>query len=62
MTELDAIDRAIVNRLQDGFPICEHPYAAVADELGMGEQELLDRLGQSVAGAGAHSLWPDVPR
>lgn len=44
--ELDALDRAIVNRLQDGFPICEHPYAVVADELGMGEQDLLARLGR----------------
>jgi DNA-binding Lrp family transcriptional regulator len=44
--ELDALDRAIVNRLQDGFPICERPYAAVAEELGMGEQDLLARLGR----------------
>lgn len=44
MTELDAFDRAIINRLQDGFPICEHPYAAVAAELGMSEQDLLTRL------------------
>jgi DNA-binding Lrp family transcriptional regulator len=44
MIELDALDRAIINRLQDGFPICEHPYAAVAEELGMGEQDLLERL------------------
>lgn len=44
MMELDALDRAIVNRLQDGFPLCERPYAAVAEELGMGEQDLLARL------------------
>lgn len=44
MTDLDALDRAIINRLQDGFPLCEHPYAAVAAELGMGEQDLLSRL------------------
>lgn len=44
MMELDALDRAIVNRLQDGFPICEHPYAEVAAELGTSEQDLLSRL------------------
>lgn len=44
MMELDALDRAVVNRLQDGFPICEHPYAVVAEELGMVEQDLLIRL------------------
>lgn len=46
MTGLDALDRAIVNRLQDGFPVCERPYAAIADELGMDEQDLLGRLGR----------------
>lgn len=46
MMGLDAIDRAIVNRLQDGFPVCERPYAAVAGELGLGEEELLARLGR----------------
>jgi DNA-binding Lrp family transcriptional regulator len=41
---MDALDRAIVNRLQDGFPLCERPYEAVAGELGCGEDELLARL------------------
>ncbi len=44
MPELDAIDRAIVNRLQDDLPVCERPYAAVAAELGIDEDELLARL------------------
>lgn len=44
MIELDVIDRAIINRLQDGFPICDRPYAAVAEALGVGEKALLDRL------------------
>lgn len=41
---LDALDRAIVNRLQDGLPIAARPYAAVAAELGVTEDALLDRL------------------
>ena len=41
---LDALDRDIINRLQDGFPICEHPYAAAAQALGIREGELLTRL------------------
>jgi DNA-binding Lrp family transcriptional regulator len=41
---LDAADRAIVNRLQDGFPLCERPFEAAARELGMEENELLERL------------------
>ena len=41
---LDALDRAIIDRLQGGFPLCERPYAAVAEALGIGEEELLARL------------------
>lgn len=44
MAELDALDRAIVNRLQDGLPLSERPYAEVAAELGIAEAELLQRL------------------
>ncbi len=42
--ELDAADRRIVNRLQDGLPLVAAPYAAVAAELALSEGELLYRL------------------
>lgn len=41
---IDCTDRAIVDRLQGDFPICERPYAAVAATIGIGETELLERL------------------
>jgi DNA-binding Lrp family transcriptional regulator len=41
---MDRLDRAIVNRLQDGFPISERPYAQVAAELSTSEDELLRRI------------------
>jgi DNA-binding Lrp family transcriptional regulator len=41
---LDATDRQIVNRLQDGLPVVDRPYAAVAKDLGLSERALLDRL------------------
>jgi DNA-binding Lrp family transcriptional regulator len=41
---LDALDRTIVNRLQDGFPLVPQPFAAVAAELHCGESELIDRI------------------
>ena len=44
MDALDAQDRAILNRLQDGFPVSERPYAEVATELGIPEQQLITRL------------------
>ena len=41
---MDAVDRAIVNQLQGGFPVCERPYAEAATKLGLTEDELMQRL------------------
>jgi DNA-binding Lrp family transcriptional regulator len=41
---MDKIDKQIINALQDGFPICDAPYRRVAAQLGLAEQELIDRL------------------
>ncbi len=41
---LDDIDRRILNRLQDGFPVSPHPYREVAQELDLTEDDLLARL------------------
>jgi DNA-binding Lrp family transcriptional regulator len=41
---LDEIDRRIVNMLQERFPVATEPYRQVAEQLGIGEGELLVRL------------------
>jgi len=41
---LDTLDRRIINVLQTGFPICDRPYAAVAELLSISETALLERL------------------
>lgn len=41
---MDEIDRLLVNRLQAGIPVAEHPFAAVAGELGIPEAEVCGRL------------------
>lgn len=41
---LDATDRRIVNELQGGFPVCERPFAVVAERLGLEEGDLLGRI------------------
>ena len=41
---LDAADKLIINRLQRGFPLARRPYAEVGEELGLGEQEVIERL------------------
>lgn len=46
MRELDSTDSAILNRIQSEFPITSRPYLAVANELGLTEKEVLDRVAQ----------------
>ena len=41
---MDAVDRTIVNALQGGFPVSERPYAEVAAQLDLTEDELIRRL------------------
>ena len=44
MPELDPKDSSILNRIQSDFPITSRPFLAVAEELGLSEQEVLDRV------------------
>jgi len=41
---LDAVDRRIINTLQEGLPICERPYEVAGRVLGLAEAELISRL------------------
>ena len=40
----DDIDRRIINALQGGFPLCDEPYRAVAESLGIDATELIARI------------------
>jgi DNA-binding Lrp family transcriptional regulator len=41
---MDSIDADIVNRLQDGLPVCPRPFDDVAVTLGLSVDELLSRI------------------
>ena len=41
---MDSVDRAIINELQGGFPICERHYAEAAKTLNISEDELIKRI------------------
>ncbi len=41
---LDEVDRAVLNRLQDGLPITHRPFADAATALGLSEIDLIDRI------------------
>jgi len=42
--EMEMLDRQVINLLQSGLPICERPFAAAAQTLGITEEILLSRL------------------
>lgn len=42
---MDELDRALINTLQGGFPICERPYAEVAARVDSDEQTVIARIG-----------------
>ncbi len=41
---LDVTDRAILNRLQEGFPICPAPFATAGAALGLTGEEVIARI------------------
>lgn len=41
---LDAIDRKLIAATQAGLPLVAEPYRALADQLGLGEAEVISRL------------------
>lgn len=44
MTTLDATDRLILNRMQEDLPLTSLPFATVAQELDLKEEDVLERL------------------
>ena len=44
-TTMDLVDRKILNIIQTRFPLTELPYKAIADEVGLSEAEVLERIG-----------------
>ncbi len=44
MLEIDEIDKKIINTIQTGFPIDERPFQILADQLGLDEDELIERI------------------
>lgn len=41
---LDDDDRAILNRIQSDFPITSRPYHSIAQDVGLNEQEVIERV------------------
>jgi siroheme decarboxylase len=46
---MDRTDYRIIDQLQFGFPVSEYPYAEMATQFGISEQQLIDRLDRLLA-------------
>ncbi|MFP4609981.1 MAG: AsnC family transcriptional regulator [Thiohalophilus sp.] len=44
LVKLDAVDDALIRAIENGLPLCSRPYAQIADQLGIDEQQVLARL------------------
>lgn len=41
---LDYKDRQLIDRFQHNLPVCERPFLAMAEEVGLAEEEVIGRL------------------
>lgn len=41
---MDTLDKNIINALQNDFPVCESPFAKIAETLGSDEDEVIQRV------------------
>ena len=44
MPAIDDTDKRILNRIQSDFPITAHPYETIAQEVGLSEAEVIERI------------------
>ena len=44
MPEIDDVDKTILNRIQSDFPITSRPYRTIGNDLGLSEDEVLNRI------------------
>ncbi|MBR1730280.1 MAG: Lrp/AsnC family transcriptional regulator [Selenomonadaceae bacterium] len=42
--EINERDKAVVKALQGDFPLCEEPYKVLAEQVGMSEEEFIERV------------------
>lgn len=41
---LDQVDKDIINAFQGGFPVAKRPFREAAEEIGIGEEEIIERI------------------
>ena len=56
--DLDATDRAILNALQDGFPLSPRPFTEAGAALGVAEEDLIARIARMQANGAITRFGP----
>lgn len=59
---LDPTDRALIDELQYGFTVCSHPFSEIASRLGLGEDEVIGRVGKMLDTGIVRRIGPVVDR
>ena len=49
IADLSPVEKVLINRLQHGLPLVRRPYAAIAEELNLNEQQILDTVKKLLA-------------
>jgi DNA-binding Lrp family transcriptional regulator len=55
---IDRIDATLIDHLHDGFPLCDRPFARIGEALGLGEDEVIERLRALLASGVLTRLGP----
>ncbi len=42
--DIDDVDRRLLNAIQSDFPVCQRPFARIGGQVGLEEQDVLDRI------------------
>jgi len=58
MRALDPTERAIINGLQGGFPLTHRPYRDAGAQLGLSEGEMIEEIGNLLAGGQLSRFGP----
>jgi DNA-binding Lrp family transcriptional regulator len=56
--DLDAKDKALLNDIQDGFPLTSRPFREIGERLGMPESEVVERMRRLLAEGALNRLGP----
>lgn len=62
MIDLDETDKLILNHIQLDFPLVTHPFQAIAKDLGISEEEVIERLDRLHDEGAVRKIGPIINR